>query len=245
MKEKLHHLLHSELEFEKFKNHYNEVAQSEILKNVVEKKKSNYYYEVTENKKDINVNLTTLTAPNNKFKPEYHGNPHDHIHPQHWLKNPDQADQNKWSYMAYWEIYLDQYMRKVRPGNVDDELFKYVRAQNVPSYAIQNNLKNNLYYDYLFSFDNEFYKKFSEDIKRMTKPHDHEDKDRPVGKHWKYDHKFPHVADRIGWTSLQEHPIDKNFIYERVESHPLYQHQPFVQAPSYEPNRDVIIINLA
>ncbi len=242
MKEKLHHLLHNEIEFEKFKSHYNEIAQSEIIKNIVEKKKKSYYYEIAENKKDINVNLTTLTAPNNKFKPQYHGNPHDHIHPQHWLKNPDQVDKDKWNYMAYWDIFLDEYMRKVRPANIDDHSFKYLRKHHVPGYVVENHLKNNMYYDYLFSFENEFYKKFLVDIKKYINDVSEDDKNRPVGKHWKYEHKFPHVADRIGWQSLQEFPMDKNFLFERVDSHPLYQHQPFTQVPSYEPNKDVYYI---
>jgi hypothetical protein len=56
---------------------------------------------------------------------------------------------------------------------------------------------------------------------------------------WKDNHKFPHVADRLGWHYLQETTYDKNILIERVESHPAYQWQPFVQVPSYEPNKDV------
>jgi hypothetical protein len=43
----------------------------------------------------------------------------------------------------------------------------------------------------------------------------------------------------MGWQILQETPYDKNPLIERVESHPLYQFQPFVQAPSWEPDKDL------
>jgi hypothetical protein len=240
LREQLHHLIHQEVEFEKFKSQYNEIVESEILKNIVEKKKSNYYYNYVENKKDINMELNDLLAPNNKFKPKFHANPHDHIHPQHYLKDPEKANSEKWKYLAYWDIYLDNYIRQVRPSSLDDEEFKYVTQK--PEFAMENHIKNNMYYDYLFTMDNEFYKKFIEDVQRFTKkPEEPEDKNRPVGKHWKENHKFPHVADRIGWFSLQEHVVDKNPILERVESVPLYQLQPFVQPPPYEPNKDVSI----
>jgi hypothetical protein len=49
------------------------------------------------------------------------------------------------------------------------------------------------------------------------------------------------VADRLGWDFLQETPWDKNPLTERVESHPMYQWQPFVQTPSWEPNKDLCL----
>jgi hypothetical protein len=239
LREQLHHLIHQEVEFEKFKHQYNEIVESEILKSIVEKKKSNYYYNYVENKKDKNLQLNDLLSPNNKFKPKFHANPHDHIHPQHYLKDPEKANQEKWKYLAYWDIYLDNHIRNVRPSSLDDETFKYVVQK--PQFAQENHIKNNMYYDYLFTMDNEFYKKFLEDVHRFTKkPEEPSDNNRPVGKHWKENHKFPHVADRIGWINLQETPWDKNPIIERVESVPLYQLQPFVQMPPYEPHKDVI-----
>jgi hypothetical protein len=238
LREKLHHLIHQEVEFEKFKKNYNEVVESDILKNIVEKKKSNYYFNFVENKKDINVKLNDILSPNNKYKPKFHGNPHDHIHPQHYLSDPEKADAEKWKYLAFWDIYLDNFVRNVRPSSLEDEAFRYVKQK--PEVSQENHIKNNMYFDYLFTMDNEFYKKFMEDAGRITnKPEEHDDKNRPVGKHWKENHKFPHVADRIGWEKLQEHPVDKNPIFERVDSVPLYQFQPFVQVPSYEPNKDV------
>ena len=64
---------------------------------------------------------------------------------------------------------------------------------------------------------------------------------RPSGKGWKDKNKHPHKADRIGWQFLEESVLDKNIFYERVESHPAYQWQPFVQVPSYEVDKDVKI----
>jgi hypothetical protein len=58
---------------------------------------------------------------------------------------------------------------------------------------------------------------------------------------WKNEHKFPHVADRLGWEFFQETPLDKNPFIERVESHPLYQFQSFVQTPSFEPDKDLCL----
>lgn len=29
---------------------------------------------------------------------------------------------------------------------------------------------------------------------------------------WKDKHKFPHVADRLGWSFLGEYPLDKKFL---------------------------------
>jgi hypothetical protein len=49
------------------------------------------------------------------------------------------------------------------------------------------------------------------------------------------------VADRLGWDFLQELPQDKNPLLERVESHPMYQWQPFVQTPSFEPDKDLCL----
>jgi hypothetical protein len=49
------------------------------------------------------------------------------------------------------------------------------------------------------------------------------------------------VADRLGWDFLQEHPLDKNPFIERVDSHPAYQWQAFVQTPSMEPHKDLCL----
>lgn len=166
LREKLNEVLESELKFEEFKKSYDEKVQNVLINKIMEKTKQNSYYKITENKKEINQTIHDLFAPenHNRFKP--HCFPHEHIHVQHFLKNPKKANEEKFKYLGYFDIILDQHIRQVRPENQKDDVFKYVKDEYKLPRVYYDDLRDNMYYDYKYTMDNEFYKKFVEEINK-------------------------------------------------------------------------------
>ncbi len=161
MKEKLQEVVNTELEFEEFKNSYNKEIENNLITKVIEKK--NIFYQISQNKLETNTKLTTLTSPLNPKRPIFDATIDEHIHPQHWLENPHQNMNDKFKYMAYFDLILDNHMRQVRPQNVYDDPFTYVKPQYRPLYFSENDFTNNMYYDYFFSLDSELYQAFKRD----------------------------------------------------------------------------------
>jgi len=166
LREKLHEVLESELKFEEFKKSYNEKIQNVLINKIMEKTKQNSYYKVVENKKEINQTIHDLFAPENHHKEKPHCYPHDHIHQQHFLKNPKKAHEERFKYLAYFDIILDQHIRQVRPENQKDDVFKYVKDEYKVPRVYNDDMRDNMYYDYKFTMENEFYLKFVEEIKK-------------------------------------------------------------------------------
>ncbi len=166
LREKLHEVLEHELKFEEFKNSYNEKIQAALVAKIIEKTRKNDYYKVVENKKEINQTIHDLRAPENHTRQKPHSFPHDHIHQQHYLKNPKTANQEKFKYLAYFDIILDQHIRQVRPENQKDDIFKYVKDEYKVPRVYQNDISDNMYYDYKYTMENEFYLKFVDEINK-------------------------------------------------------------------------------
>lgn len=258
MKQKLQDVVRTELEFEEFRNSYNKEIESQVLAKVVEKK--NVYFDINVNKLEGNRRLHNLKSPLNPKKPIYDATIDEHFNPQHWLSDPHQAKYDRWKYMAYFDLILDNHMRQVRPNGVYDDIFTYVKPHHRPLYWSENDFNNNMYFEYRFSYKHEVFRAWQRDNKllwegnfsELGKPipeelphhgHDHhaahhedhhheehhdshhptyyqndegdlepENPERPTGKLWKDKHKFPHVADRLAWEGLMEHPMDKKYI---------------------------------
>ena len=159
-------ILQKELDYEEFKNKYNETVENQLINNIIENRKKTFYYEITENKTELNKQIEDLKAPGNKWKFESSVTPHDHIHPQHWQKDPEKTNEEKWKYLAYFDIVIDQHLRQVRPSSISEyeEIYKYVKDQNKPLRHTEDHSRDNMYYDYLYTLENEFYVKFIEDI---------------------------------------------------------------------------------
>ena len=166
LKEKLREILQKELDYEEFKHKYNETIENQLVNNIIENRKKTFYYEITENKTDLNIQIEDLKAPGNKWKFESSVTPHDHIHPQHWQKDPEKTNEEKWKYLAYFDIVIDQHLRQVRPSSISEyeEIYKYVKDQNKPLRHTEDHSRDNMYYDYLYTLENEFYVKFKEEI---------------------------------------------------------------------------------
>ena len=166
LKEKLREILQKELDYEEFKHKYNETVENQLINNIIENRKKTFYYEITENKADLNKQIEDLKAPGNKWKFESSVTPHDHIHPQHWQKDPEKTNEEKWKYLAYFDIVIDQHLRQVRPSSISEyeEIYKYVKDQYKPLRHTEDHSRDNMYYDYLYTLENEFYVKFKEEI---------------------------------------------------------------------------------
>jgi hypothetical protein len=170
LKEKLQHILSTEADYEEFKQRYNEAVEKQLVDSIVEKRKSNFYFNIVTNNAELHHDLYDLKAPGNKHVKDTSVTPHDHIHPQHWLKNPEKVNEEKWKYLAYFDIVLDNHLRQVRPSSISesDEMFKYVKDEFRPLKNLENHLLDNMYYDYLYTLDNEFYVKFKEEVRRVV-----------------------------------------------------------------------------
>jgi len=166
LREKLNEVLENELKFEEFKNSYNEKIQAALVNKIMEKTRKNAYYKVVENKKDINQTIHDFGAPENHTRVKPHCFPHDHIHQQHFLKDPKKANEEKFKYLAYFDIILDQHIRQVRPENQKDDVFKYVKEEYKVPRVYQDDMRDNMYYDYKYTMENEFYLKFVEEINK-------------------------------------------------------------------------------
>jgi len=184
LREKLRDVLQKELEFEEFKHTYNTTVENQIVEILVENRKKNFYFDIVKNKVDLERHISDLNAPGNKHKSDVSVTPHDHIHPQHFHRNPEKINQERWNYLAYFDIIIDQHLRQVRPSSISekDEMFKYVKDENRPLKVVENFMNDNFYHEYLFTLENEFYVKFKEELGRtldkLNIPLDVEDKVR-------------------------------------------------------------------
>jgi hypothetical protein len=167
LKHKLSKVIKTEKEFEDFKARYNNIVEKHLIEKIVERKRKTAYYTIVENKADTNYKLEDINSPLNKHKKQYSVTPHDHIHPQHLLKDPEKANAEKWKYLAFYDIVIDQHLRKIRPDAIDDQVFKYVKPNHKPLSYTENHLIDNMYYDFLYTLDNEFYLKFKEEIRKI------------------------------------------------------------------------------
>lgn len=166
LKEQLKEVLQKELNYEEFKHKYNETMENQLINEIMEKKRKTFYYEITKNKTEIDKEIVDLKAPLNKFKFESSITPHDHLNPQHFLTDPEKANEEKWKYLAYFDIIVDQHLRQVRPSSISemDEIYKYVKNEFKPLRHVEDHSKDNMYWDYLYTLENEFYVKFKQEI---------------------------------------------------------------------------------
>lgn len=210
LKKKLRKVINTEIEFQKFREEYDKEVESRLLEQVQEVKKSNIYYNYTANKVELNRKLDKLDSSLNPVKNSISVYPHDHIHPQHYLKDPKTVEENKFKYLAFFDIIIDQHLRQTRPNQPLDDPFKFVKDEYVPRYISENEQYSNYLIEYKNTLDSPYFKKLLEDIKANIQPtQEEENPHRPEGKLWKEKHKYPHVADRLGWAILQESPWDK------------------------------------
>lgn len=169
LREKLNEVLESELKFEEFKNSYNEKIQNLLINKIVEKRKKNSYFNIVENKSEINQTIHDFNAPMNVLKPKPHCDAHDHIDPAHYLKDPHRANNDKLKYLAYFDVVLDQHIRQVRPENQKDDVFKYVKDEHKLPRVYINDICDNMYFDFKYTMDNEFYLKFLSELDKNAR----------------------------------------------------------------------------
>lgn len=182
LKEKLREILQKELDYEEFKHKYNETVENQLIHDIIENKKKTFYYEITKNKAELNKHIDDMKAPGNKWKFESSITPHDHINPQHFLTDPEKVNEEKWKYLAYFDVIVDQHLRQVRPSSISEleEIYKYVKDENKPLRHTEDHSRDNMYWDYLYTLDNEFYLKFRQEISEFYEngnfPEEKEDK---------------------------------------------------------------------
>jgi len=169
LKKKLRNIIQTDIEFQSFKEEYSKEVESKLVSQATEKRSKNVYYNFVENKAEINRELTNLTPPLNPDNPDISVMPHDHIHPQHFLKNPKEVENNKIKYLAYFDIIIDQHIRHVRPKQLHDNRFKFVKKQYIPDIFENNEIANNEFIEYKFNLDNEFFLKAQNDIENELK----------------------------------------------------------------------------
>ena len=164
LKKKLKKIITSDIEFQTFREHYNAEMEQLLVNKVAEKRKSNFYYNYVENKADINRELTNLTPSLNPSNPNYSVMPHDHIHPHHLLKDPQETHENKLKLLAYYDVIIDQHMRHVRPGQFHDNQFKFTKKNYIPNIFAEDDTYSNLFIEHKFSLDSEYHVKMNDHI---------------------------------------------------------------------------------
>jgi len=237
LKKKLKKIIEAEAKYEQFKYDYSKELESKALERIVEKKKVSYSeIDVSNNKA-----LSDLKSSLNPYYSIVSPTPHDHIDISNWKSNTNQLNAEKHKYLSLYDIILDQSLNRIRPENSEDDVFKYVKDSYKPSKEYYDAFAENTVFDYVCKMDGEFYIKAKDEIDSFFKNRTIEEDDphRPTDRHWKDEYKYPHVADRLGWHELMEHPFDKNPFLERIDSIPLYQWMPFTQTPSINPDVDL------
>lgn len=241
IKRKLKKVLESDKKYSKFLVNYQKELESKVLQKVVEKKNLGYSEENT----ILNKELSDLKSSLNPYYHPVSVTPHDHIQIDNWSSRPEKIENERHKYLALYDIIIDQHINRVRPESKEDNINEYnLAATNQDPFDKNENDKiENIYFDYTCRNDSEFYNKFLNEIDKVLKKTEVEDPNRPLGKHWANEHKYPHVSSRLGWTFLSESPIDKNPFLERIFSNPTYQWQAFVQTPSLntDPSLDLEI----
>jgi hypothetical protein len=140
--------------------------ESKLVEKVVEKRNSSMYYKIVENKIELNRELLNKQSSLNPHLPNYSIMPHDHISPQHFLKNPKEIHDNKLKYLAYFDIIIDQHIRHVRPNQPHDNQFKFTKKQYIPDIIEENDIGSNLFIEYKFNLESEYHVRCEQEITR-------------------------------------------------------------------------------
>ena len=186
---------------------------------MVEIKKKNFFYEIVENKNETNLKLGDLKAPLNPFKPIYSAVPHEHIHPQHYLKNAEHELHDKHKYLAYFDIIVDNHLRQVRPNMIYDDKLAYVKPLNRPTRYSETRVMDNMYFDYLYSMDNELFKKLKKEFQEFNHPNLIPTKDTHVDHH--NDHSASADHGHHGHDNGLGHGHEKCVVDDHAHDNPV------------------------
>lgn len=160
IKNKLKKLIESELKYESFKHNYTKELESKALEKLVNEKKVAYSNVDFTN----NTKLDNLKAPLN---PHYHESsitPHDHINIAKWNSQPNKVENEKYKYLALYDLTIDQFLRNARPKNQEDDSFKYTSPNHRPDQEFYDEYADNTVFDYACKLDGEFYVKLRQEI---------------------------------------------------------------------------------
>ena len=235
IKKKLKKVLESDKKYAQFLVDYSKELESKVLQKVVQKKNMGY----SEENSILNKELNDLKSPLNPFYHPQSVVPHDNIQIDNWNMRTDRIENERYKYLSLYDLVLDQHLRRVRPENLDDNISLYSTTEKNTDQFERNqdkDIRENVYFDYTCRNYGEFYTKFINEVNRAVGKREFHNENRPIGKQWEDEHKYPHVADRLGWEVLAETTLDKNPFFERILSVPIYQWQPFIQTPSLNPD---------
>lgn len=160
IKTKLKKLIDSELKYQSFKHNYTKELETKALEKIITEKKVAYSnLDFTNNTK-----LENLKAPLNPHHHEVSITPHDHINITKWNSQANKIENEKYKYLALYDLTIDQFLRHARPNNQEDDPFKYTNPNHRPDQEFYDEYADNTVFDYTCRLDGEFYVKLRQEI---------------------------------------------------------------------------------
>lgn len=174
LRKKLKKILDSDVRYEEFKNlvtknnENQELLESAVLQRISNSKGEGYskLIPLQGQQTDLN-NVNSSLNPNrrNIFSALYH----DQVKLNTLAKNPDQIEQERTKYLAFYDLILDQHIRQVQGKLQKDDPFRYVKKEHRPREVYEDEDAKNMYWDYKMSLNNEFYKNFKLEMNKFIK----------------------------------------------------------------------------
>ena len=243
IKERVNRIVERELALQDFKHDQAKLA-GETYNEVITRK--NFFFQVDETKRDKNLVLSNVNAPGNKHRVPHYILPHEHIHHQHFIDTTGADDDDKrFELYGYYSYLVDLHIAQIRPENLDEKSYVPKRLNHVEHSKSLDSRLNNRFFEYYHRWREPtrsyIYQtqeiNFQETLaNRPTTDHYDHDKGGSYEIEWKEHEKFPHVANRLGYPTMREEPIERILGLERAPAHPGYQWQPFIQTPSMSPD---------
>lgn len=171
IKKKLKKVLESDSKYSRYLKQYNEEIENNVVQKIVERTQKGYLEQ-----KDIrNRELHNTKSPLNPYYHPVSVTPHDDIKIDDWNKDPEKIDNLRHKYLAHYDIVLDQHLRRVRPENLDDDIFKYSNPNKNDYLDNSNDITDNTVFDHVCRLDGEYYNNFKNEIEKFINQKNVED----------------------------------------------------------------------
>ena len=245
MKERINKLIKQEIEFAGFQDLLSseriEDLENDTFKEVATK--SNFFFNIDENKREKNLRIFDINAPGNIHREPNVILPHEHTDVQNFMETKTLTEDKLFEVYAYYSLMIDMHIAQVRPGMVEEQSYVPPHMNQLASTFNEPLHLNNMFFDHYHRWVEPNREELAIDLKfkeqlrnRPTTDHYDHDKGTKYDVEWTEDQKFPHVATRLGFPMLREEPIERIIGFERSPANPCYQFQPFVQIPAMEPD---------
>lgn len=147
IKNRINQVVEKELVLQDFKDQINQEALAGDTYNEVITR-SNFFFQVDENKVSNNLQVHDITAPGNKFRKPSVILPHEHIAQTGYMDPAGLTEDKEFELFGYYSYMVDLHIAQIRPDNLDEVSYVPKRFNQVEYTKTFDRHLNNRFFEY-------------------------------------------------------------------------------------------------